>query len=107
MGNGGGVQVGLEQTYPVSWQGVKTGMEDLVRRAREGDVAAFESLYRKHIGRVYALCLRLTADPARRSRGLAPQRFDIWNRGQASGPGSPKGAHFSRTVGGRIAPQWS
>lgn len=41
------------------------GMIDLVTRAREGDRAAFEQLYREHVGRVYALCLRLTADPVR------------------------------------------
>ena len=36
---------------------------ELVRRAQQGDQAAFQSLYREHVGRVYALCLRLTADP--------------------------------------------
>jgi RNA polymerase sigma-70 factor (ECF subfamily) len=35
----------------------------LVDRARRGDVDAFELLYRQHAGRVYALCLRLAADP--------------------------------------------
>ncbi len=33
---------------------------DVVRRAKAGDVAAFETLYREHSPRVYALCLRLT-----------------------------------------------
>lgn len=32
----------------------------LVQRAQGGDVAAFEALYRSHIGRIYALCLRMT-----------------------------------------------
>jgi RNA polymerase sigma-70 factor (ECF subfamily) len=36
----------------------------LVRRARGGDVRAFEQLYREHVGRVYGLCLRLTRDPS-------------------------------------------
>jgi len=36
-----------------------------VARARSGDVGAFEQLYRRHVGRVYAICLRMTADPAR------------------------------------------
>jgi len=39
------------------------GDEGLVERARRGDVDAFELLYRQHSGRVYALCLRLAADP--------------------------------------------
>ena len=38
-------------------------VSDLVRRAQDGDRAAFKRLYEKHVGRVYALCLRLTADP--------------------------------------------
>ncbi len=33
----------------------------LVFRAKDGDVAAFEELYRSHVGRVYALCLRMHA----------------------------------------------
>ena len=36
----------------------------LVRRARQGDMRAFERLYRTHVGRVHALCLRMTRDPA-------------------------------------------
>ncbi len=37
---------------------------DLVRRARRGDARAFEAIYRGQVGRVYALCLRMVADPA-------------------------------------------
>jgi RNA polymerase sigma-70 factor, ECF subfamily len=36
-----------------------------VRRAQQGETAAFEQLYREHVGRVHALCLRLSGDPAR------------------------------------------
>ena len=32
-------------------------------RAKAADVDSFEALYREHAGRVYALCLRLTANP--------------------------------------------
>jgi len=35
---------------------------DAVRRAQAGDQASFEGLYRDHVGRVYALCLRIAAD---------------------------------------------
>lgn len=38
---------------------------DLVSQAQNGDVAAFESLYRQHGQRVYGLCLRMVADPSR------------------------------------------
>jgi RNA polymerase sigma-70 factor (ECF subfamily) len=34
----------------------------LVRRVQRGDLGAFEPLYRRHAGRTYALCLRLTGD---------------------------------------------
>jgi RNA polymerase sigma-70 factor, ECF subfamily len=38
---------------------VESGPE-LVTRACRGDEAAFEALYRQHVGRVYGLCLRMT-----------------------------------------------
>lgn len=34
----------------------------LVDRARDGDMAAFERLYRQHAGRIHAVCLRILAD---------------------------------------------
>ena len=37
---------------------------DLVRRAQQRDPQAFAALYRAHLGRVYALCLRMTANPS-------------------------------------------
>ena len=37
----------------------------LVERAQAGEAEAFEELYRQHVGRVYALCLRLSGDPSR------------------------------------------
>jgi RNA polymerase sigma-70 factor (ECF subfamily) len=38
---------------------------DLVAQARSGDQQAFEELYRAHVGRVFALCLRVLADRPR------------------------------------------
>lgn len=35
-----------------------------IDRALAGDARAFEQLYRKHAGRVYALCLRMTGNPS-------------------------------------------
>lgn len=34
----------------------------MLTRARDGEVAAFEQLYRCHVGRVYAVCLRILAE---------------------------------------------
>ena len=39
--------------------------EDLVRRARSGDRAAFDALYALHVDRVYAVCLRMAGSAAR------------------------------------------
>ena len=36
---------------------------DVVRRAQQGDVAAFEHIYRLHSRRVYSLCLRMAGNP--------------------------------------------
>ncbi len=38
--------------------------ESNLSAARNGDVLAFESLYRRHVARIYALCLRMTGQPA-------------------------------------------
>jgi RNA polymerase sigma-70 factor, ECF subfamily len=37
-------------------------MSELVQRAQAGDDAAFGELYRTHVGRIHALCLRLAGD---------------------------------------------
>lgn len=52
------------------------GDSTLVERARDGEVAALERLYRRHVDRVYALCLRMTADE-RRAEELTQ---DVWVR---------------------------
>jgi RNA polymerase sigma-70 factor (ECF subfamily) len=36
---------------------------NIIRRAQHGDRAAFESIYRLHCRRIYALCLRMVRDP--------------------------------------------
>ncbi len=41
----------------------------LVREAQEGDLGAFEALYREHCGRVFAICLRMS--------GSHPQAEDL------------------------------
>lgn len=38
------------------------GASDPVRLAQAGDQDAFHALYREHVGRVFAVCLRLTGD---------------------------------------------
>lgn len=61
-------------------------LNPVVRRAQEGDVAAFEQLYREHVDRVYALCLRISADPGRASELTQDVFVRVWERlGQFEG----------------------
>lgn len=48
----------------------------LARRAAQGDVPALEQLYRRHVDRVYALCLRMTGD----EREAEELTQDVWVR---------------------------
>src|SRR6187551_2297895 len=52
----------------------------LVERARTGDVAAFEHVYRREVGRVYALCLRMTTDAARAREVTQSVFIRAWDR---------------------------
>jgi RNA polymerase sigma-70 factor (ECF subfamily) len=38
---------------------------ELVESARNGDLAAYEELHHKYVGKVYGLCLRMVSDPTR------------------------------------------
>jgi len=53
---------------------------DLIHRAQQGDRTAFEALYRAHAGRVYALCLRLTADAAQAEERTQDAFIRAWER---------------------------
>ena len=55
-------------------------MNELERRAQQGDRDAFEQLYRLHAGRLYALCFRMAGD-AVEARRLAQDAFvRAWER---------------------------
>ena len=45
-----------------STAGERPGEAEIIQRVREGDRTAFESLYRSHCRRVYALCLRMVGN---------------------------------------------
>lgn len=53
---------------------------EIVRRAQAGDEEAFHALYREHAGRVYALCLRLTADSAEASELTQDVFVRVWHK---------------------------
>src|SRR4051812_44652457 len=53
---------------------------DLILRAQSKDLCAFELLYRAHLPRVYALCLRMTAN-SQRAEELTQQAFiHVWEK---------------------------
>ncbi len=52
----------------------------LVRRAREGDRQAFEQLYRRHVGRVYATVLRLAGDRVRAEEWTQDAFVQAWRK---------------------------
>ena len=64
-------QIAPEETR-VDWE------RALVQRACEGDVRAFEKLYREHVGRVYGLCLRMTRDPSVAEDCTQETFFNAW-----------------------------
>jgi RNA polymerase sigma-70 factor (ECF subfamily) len=52
----------------------------LVRRAQARDAQAFERLYRQHVGRVYAVCLRMVAN-VRQAEELTQKAFVlVWEK---------------------------
>jgi RNA polymerase sigma-70 factor (ECF subfamily) len=53
---------------------------DLVRRAAEGDVEAYETLYRKHVGRIHALCLRMARDRSEADDLTQETFIRVWER---------------------------
>lgn len=48
----------------VDAEGPRAAEKALLARARSGDLAAFEALYRTNVSRIYGLCLRLSGDAA-------------------------------------------
>jgi len=55
-------------------------IDDAVRRARQGDVDAFEIVYRTHAARIYALCRRMVGDDMQ-ARDLVQDVFvRAWER---------------------------
>lgn len=53
---------------------------DLVARAQRGDLPAFEEVYRRHSRKIYALCLRMTAEPSRAEELTQDTFVRVWER---------------------------
>ncbi len=52
----------------------------LVHRAQQRDTAAFAALYRVHVNRIYALCLRMTADAAQAEEFTQQAFIGAWQK---------------------------
>jgi RNA polymerase sigma factor (sigma-70 family) len=52
----------MQSAVPRALVATSPTLKELVTRAQSGEVRAFEAVYRRCVGRVHALCLRLTAD---------------------------------------------
>ena len=48
--------------YAMAERADNAAAPDLVAQARGGDFKAFEEIYRRHVGRIHSLCLRMTAN---------------------------------------------
>jgi len=53
---------------------------ELVARARRGDLDAFEHLYRRTSGRVFAVCLRMAGDRERAKELMQDVYVRVWER---------------------------
>ena len=53
---------------------------DIVTRAQQGEVSAFEALYRQHLPMIYSLCFRMVADRSL-AEELTPEAFiRVWHK---------------------------
>jgi RNA polymerase sigma-70 factor (ECF subfamily) len=80
------------EVLAISAPGNPTRIDPLVVRAQSGDFTAFEGLYNAHLHGVYAICMRMTANPAR-AEDLTQETFvRAWQRlGQFRGEGGLAG----------------
>ena len=53
---------------------------DTVRRAQQRDPGAFERLYRSHVSRVHAICLRMTANVTRAEELTQKAFLIVWEK---------------------------
>ena len=56
------------------------GPDDVIRRAQSGDVTAFDRLYHEHVGRVHALCLRMSGSRVEAERLTQDVFVRMWQQ---------------------------
>ena len=75
-----------------------TQMEEEVRRAQQGEVDAFEEIYRRTVRRIYALCRRLARDPGRAEELTQETYLRAWSRLETYRPGTRFEAWLARVA---------
>ena len=73
------IRVALALRLPLAVS-VTVDVPDAVRRAQAGDADAFEAVYRAHAARIYALCLRMSADAARATELMQDVFVRAWEK---------------------------
>lgn len=53
---------------------------DIVNRAQQGEVAAFEALYRQHLPMIYSLCFRMVADRSLAEELTQEAFIRVWHK---------------------------
>ena len=77
----GSKRVSLNPSLPLPATLAREAVIDAtVIRARDGDSDAFARLYDAHAGRIHAVCLRLSGDPARAGELLQDVFVHAWER---------------------------
>jgi len=86
------------QAYPASRRESWSGMDDVTQQAVRGEVADFEALYRQNVGRVHAICRRISGDPGR-AEELAQEAFlKAWKHRRSAPPGDGYTAWICRVA---------
>ena len=81
-------------------------MGDAVRLAQAGDPDAFETVYREHAGRVYALCLRMSGDPVRARELLQDVFVRAWEKLRTYRADAAFGTWLHRLAVNVVLMQW-
>ncbi len=78
---------------PGERQGAPNGPRDeaLIRRSLDGDLCAFEALYRRYAARTHAICLRMTGEP----QAAEDLTQEVWIRVWEKLPGFRGESRFS------------
>jgi RNA polymerase sigma-70 factor, ECF subfamily len=73
-------------------------LKDKILKAQLGDRFAFEDIYRAYIGKVYAICLRMSADPDRAQELTQETFIRIWETINSFRGDSPFSAWLRRVA---------